>query len=303
MKKNVLVTGHPGVGKTTLLRKLMERFGHLAVSGFYTEEIRENRIRVGFRAVTLSGSSAVFAHRDFHVDPPHRVGKYGVKPEVLEALVLPHVDPYRKGAHLVVIDEIAKMELFSARVKTGLVRALDSPCPVLGTISLKGSGLIKRAKERPDVLLFTLTLKNRGVLGEQVYRALVDITRSSHPQEQQLAFAKFIQLFDRGAYWESHEALEVIWKSDPQNFYKGLIQVAAAWVHLQRHNRAGALKVLPRALRYLEQYPSPCLGWDISRLIADCRRCLESLRQAPEAMALPEDPCQIRMASYYGGSA
>lgn len=172
MIRNILLTGHPGVGKTTMLKELVRRFSHLALTGFYTEEIREEGTRLGFRAVALNGSSAVFAHRNFQTGPEHRVGKYGVKPEVLEALVLSHLSPERKAADLIIIDEIAKMELLSLPVREGLLQALDSDCPLLGTISLKGTGFIKQVKQRDDVELFKITTENRHVLGEQVFRRL-----------------------------------------------------------------------------------------------------------------------------------
>jgi nucleoside-triphosphatase len=172
MKKNLLLTGHPGVGKTTLLVKLIERFRQYPVTGFFTEEIREAGGRVGFRAVTLNGSSAVFARKDYHTDPDLRVGRYGVKPEVLETLVLPHLEPERKNARLVFIDEIGKMELLSSRFKDQVWRVLDSPVPVVATISLKGTGFVKRAKSRADVRVITVTLQNRDVLASQLGREI-----------------------------------------------------------------------------------------------------------------------------------
>ncbi len=172
MPKNILLTGHPRVGKTTLLKNILERLGNLALSGFYTEEVIERDVRVGFRAVTLSGSSAVFAHKDFQTDPRHRLGRYGVRPELLEQLVLSHLDPLRKEADLIVVDRISKMELLSQLFRERLLETLDSTCPTLGTISLKGTGLIKRIQQRPDVQLFTLTRKNRSSLGGEVLRKL-----------------------------------------------------------------------------------------------------------------------------------
>ena len=170
MPNNILLTGHPRVGKTTLLKNILERLGSLALSGFYTEEIIESGVRVGFRAVTLSGSSAVFAHQDFHTEPRHRLGKYGVRPELLEHLVLSHLDPLRREADLIVVDAIAKMELLSQLFRDRLLETLDSTCPTLGTIALKGTGLIKRIQQRPDVQLYTLTRKNRSSLGEEILR-------------------------------------------------------------------------------------------------------------------------------------
>jgi len=57
----LLVTGGPGVGKTTVMRMLMARWAARAV-GLLTEEIRDGDRRVGFRVSPLDGATAVLAH-------------------------------------------------------------------------------------------------------------------------------------------------------------------------------------------------------------------------------------------------
>jgi len=63
--KNILVTGLPGCGKTTVMCGLIERLGDLRLVGFYTQELREHGQRVGFEAVGLSGQRATLAHVSF----------------------------------------------------------------------------------------------------------------------------------------------------------------------------------------------------------------------------------------------
>src|SRR5437764_15362965 len=81
--QRVLLTGRPGCGKTTLIKRgleeLPQRFG-----GFFTEEIRDHGSRVGFKAVALEGDEAVFAHVDFTARD--RVGKYRLDLSSLEAV-------------------------------------------------------------------------------------------------------------------------------------------------------------------------------------------------------------------------
>ena len=76
--RNLLLSGRPGVGKTTLIKRLA-RAVEPRGCGFYTDELRENGSRVGFAIVTLSGYRDVLAHVDY--PEPQRVGKYGVKPQ------------------------------------------------------------------------------------------------------------------------------------------------------------------------------------------------------------------------------
>jgi nucleoside-triphosphatase len=170
--KNILITGHPGIGKTTVVRKLCDRLSDYKLSGFYTEEIREHGVRVGFQAVRLDGPAAIFAHARYRTPPEHRVGKYGVRPELLDDLVLSYLESAKTEAQLVVLDEIAKMELLSGAFKAIVRDLLDSSCPVLATVSFKGTGFIKQVKERPDTQTFALTEKNRQAQEEHILRAL-----------------------------------------------------------------------------------------------------------------------------------
>ena len=172
MTTNLLLTGHPGIGKTTLVQRIVERLGHLALSGFYTEEIRTRGRRMGFRAVALNGTSGVFAHRHYQTTSQYRLGPYGVHPWMLEHLVLPHLDWQRKRPDLMVVDEIAKMEFLSRPLRETILELLDSPCPVLGTISLRGAGVLKRIRDREDALLIQVTQKNRSVLHGEILRLL-----------------------------------------------------------------------------------------------------------------------------------
>lgn len=80
--KILLLTGAPGVGKTTVLRKVAAGLSSWKVAGFYTEEIRSTHgDRYGFRMVCFDGRSGVMALADFH--GPHRIGKYGVDVAVI----------------------------------------------------------------------------------------------------------------------------------------------------------------------------------------------------------------------------
>ena len=81
---------------------------------------------------------------------------------------------------------------------------------------------------------------------------------------------RFLQLWEEGAYWECHEALEGIWLETRSSFYHGLILWASAWVHWERGNAHGVRAQLRKARERLEGCPSPYLGIDVARIRARC---------------------------------
>jgi nucleoside-triphosphatase len=163
--KNILLTGPPGCGKTTVIQRLIDRLGDLRLAGFYTQELREHGQRVGFEAVGLSGQRAILAHVGFKTK--QRVGKYGVEPGRLEELL--HAE-LNRPADAWVVDEIGKMELLCPAFVVAVSRLLDGPAPVFATVVLKGQGLIAAVKARNDGQLIHVINDNRDRLPEELER-------------------------------------------------------------------------------------------------------------------------------------
>jgi nucleoside-triphosphatase len=165
MKKNILITGLPGIGKTTLIKKLYEELKPLRPVGFYTAEIRQGGVRKGFELNSLDGTRGLLSHQDIH--GPYRVGRYGVDIKGFEDF-LDSIPFFNPSTRLIIIDEIGKMECLSGKFKKLLVEMLDSDKWLIATIALKGGGLIAEVKERQDVKLFTMTKSNRDSLLHEV---------------------------------------------------------------------------------------------------------------------------------------
>jgi nucleoside-triphosphatase len=171
LQKNLLVTGPPGCGKTTLVRRVVQELGDLPVAGFYTEEIREGRERAGFALVGLDGRRSILSHVRF--PGPHRVGRYGVDIAGFESFLggLGAGDP---GLRLFIIDEIGKMECLSGRFRSFLGERLDAPVPLLATIALRGTAPIEQVKARSDVRIITISAGNRE---EKFREVLAEVRR------------------------------------------------------------------------------------------------------------------------------
>ena len=157
MKQAYLLTGRPGTGKTSLIKQAIAGMGSKA-GGFYTEEIRSRGVRLGFKLVTLDGQSAILAHIDIH--SPYRVSKYGVDIDSLDRVGVSALNQAAKECNLVVVDEIGKMELFSANFREAVLRIIDSGKRVLGTIMLNSNPWADTIKLKPQVKVITLTQAN-----------------------------------------------------------------------------------------------------------------------------------------------
>ena len=171
-KKNLLITGLPGIGKTTLIKKLSEELRYLHPAGFYTAEIREEGIRKGFELVSLEGRRGVLSH--INIKSPYRVGRYKVDIKSFEDF-LDGISFFDDSTGLVIIDEIGKMECFSDQFKKLIKELLDSEKWVIATIALKGSGLIEEIKKRQDVKLFEITKGNRDFLLREILNSKHEI--------------------------------------------------------------------------------------------------------------------------------
>jgi nucleoside-triphosphatase len=166
----------PGVGKTTVIRRVAARLEGQPLGGFYTEEIREAGQRRGFRLVGFAGEERVIAHLAFAKGP--RVGKYGVDVAALDdaaALLAP--DP---TAHVYLVDEIGKMECLSARFVAAMRALLAGRTPVVATVGLRGGGYIAEVKRLQQCRLWEVRQANRDELPSRIVAWLAETWSSGH---------------------------------------------------------------------------------------------------------------------------
>ncbi|HOX54035.1 MAG: NTPase [Candidatus Omnitrophica bacterium] len=154
---NILITGKPGAGKTTLVKKISQELKEIA-GGFYTEEIRRNGKRVGFKISALDGTTGLLAHIEKKSE--YRFSKYAVLKEGFERVALPALKKAMKESKVILVDEIGPMELFSETFKNLVLEIFEGPRVVIATIKHKGSPFIESLKKREDVKLFNLTKEN-----------------------------------------------------------------------------------------------------------------------------------------------
>ena len=167
---NILLTGVSGVGKTTLIKKLINSIS-FPKNGFYTEEIREKKQRTGFSLITLDGEKSILA--SVKIKSSYRVSKYGVDVDLFEKIGVEAVKKAILAKKLIIIDEIGRMELFSKKFRDIVIKALNTG-KVIATIKKGDDEYINKIKNRKDVKLLEVNFENRDILVNEITKIVVN---------------------------------------------------------------------------------------------------------------------------------
>lgn len=166
-----LLTGSPGVGKTTMVMRIAESLvaRGLKVGGVTTREVRESGVRTGFRIKDLSTKKEGWLARKDSGEGS-RIGSYRVANEDLDGI---GVEALRNAANgrtdLAIVDEIGPMEMTSTLFRSSLVEVFHGAQPTLATVKL-GSKYEEVEEIREKCLQLELTKENR----EQIHATLID---------------------------------------------------------------------------------------------------------------------------------
>jgi predicted metal-dependent hydrolase len=111
----------------------------------------------------------------------------------------------------------------------------------------------------------------------------------------------YFHLFNQQLYFEAHEVLEQLWlpcrKSAEGEFYKGLIQLAGAFVHLQKHRPGPAASLFKLARGNLQKYPENHLGLDLKAVLQAIEHWLSLLNSSETSSRLlkSKEPPMLRL--------
>lgn len=128
----------------------------------------------------------------------------------------------------------------------------------------------------------SLLTKTARVLDEQVYAATCQESLSP-------AAVHGLALFNAGKYFEAHEELEIAWNEETsigRELYRAILQVAVAYLQIERGNFNGAQKMFLRMRQWINPLPDICRGVEVGTLRADAGEIQqEMLRLGPERIA------------------
>jgi len=155
MRTNILLTGMPRSGKSTLLERIVSEQQNKV--GLLTREIRENGERTGFAAINHLGESTIIASTEMRTSI--KVSRYFVDVKKINEII-PSLISYDN--HLLYIDEIGNMQLHSEPFMHLAKQYLDSQNVCLATISqVYEHPFIAETMKRKDSILINIDPENR----------------------------------------------------------------------------------------------------------------------------------------------
>jgi nucleoside-triphosphatase len=175
-KRVLLITGSPGVGKTTLLLKVAEalKAKGYGVGGMISRDVRTSGSRIGFEVTDLNGRNKGWLASVHQREGP-QVGKYRVNVDDLNAVGVKAILEACERLDVVIVDEIGPMEFFSEKFREAVKKAVESKKLVVSTIHWKMSGeLIDSTKKRADAEKHALTNENRNHVFEEIVREALE---------------------------------------------------------------------------------------------------------------------------------
>jgi nucleoside-triphosphatase len=166
----ILLTGRPGVGKTTMVNRVFEHYSKngFRIEGLTTREVRDSGARTGFMITDLSsGQEGWLAKKDVGTGP--RVGSYVVVSADLEKIGVTALQRSMNGAaDLVIVDEIGPMEMTSVSFRNNISRVLTGRKTVVATVKF-GSRYPEVEDTWRRSLHWEITKENR----ESIYRRII----------------------------------------------------------------------------------------------------------------------------------
>ena len=169
-----LITGPPGVGKSTTVSKVVLKLksSGIIVGGCSTSEMRSGGARTGFEVRDLtSGRSGQLASVSLRFGP--RVGRYRVNLADLARVGAAGLEAAASSSELIVIDEVGPMELVSPEFRKAVKKCIESGRPLLAVVHERLDDDILNELRSKATAQFVLSVEDRDRVADELGAALL----------------------------------------------------------------------------------------------------------------------------------
>lgn len=169
-----ILTGPPGIGKTTIVSKVLTKVmsAGVIVGGCTTSERRSGGARTGFAIQDLSsGRTGELASATSRLGP--KVGRYRVNLSDLASIGAAGLVSAAERAEMIVIDEVGPMELVSPEFRRGVRLCIDSGKTMLAVVHEKLEDDLLNELRSKAAEKFELSIENRDEVADQLGAALL----------------------------------------------------------------------------------------------------------------------------------
>jgi nucleoside-triphosphatase len=179
MYEAIMVSGMPGIGKTTLISNVVELIKDrgYAIGGMITQEIKDKQKRLGFEILDIyDGKKGILAHINLKKGP--KIGKYVVNTEDLDEIGVAAITNSlnRQDIDLVVVDETGPMEITSVKFRNAVSAAIRGSKPFLGTVQFKlRNNLMEILNLTDPPEIIEITYDNRNIQTEKISKEILKI--------------------------------------------------------------------------------------------------------------------------------
>lgn len=210
MPNNILITGMPKSGKSTLIKNIIANLPNTV--GCIATEVKKDNERIGFDIVTSANTHATLAR--IGLDTPHQVSKYSVDIDSMET-VLDDIQEFSDD-DILYLDEIGQMQMYSDKFKSLTQKYLDAKNICIALVSqVYEDDFIRRVKSRPDTVIYHLTHENREDIYTAVTQAIVGIQKKIKKSKKYIQEPERFDIHDTKATMTStHDTRILVLKND-----------------------------------------------------------------------------------------
>ncbi len=188
----------------------------------------------------------------------------------------------RDGARLVIVDTSAQDIPWQKWVEAAKEDPETEGVPILAFGSHM-DGEVRSLAWKAGVDRYLARSNFSGGLTEIVAAAVRESTDEPCGEPLPAGALRGIEEFNAGQYFEQHETLELVWRAERRpirDLYRGVLQIGVGCLQVERGNANGALKMIDRAMKWLQPFRPECQSIDVERLLADAARLREAIEHA-----------------------